>query len=47
MVELLKAVETGAHTQHSASVVAGTILKERYIDPRNGTNLVVADFDVF
>jgi hypothetical protein len=33
MVGLLASVETGQHTQHSASMVAGTILKEKYIDP--------------
>ena len=33
MVDLLAAVETGQHTQHSASMMAGTILKEKYIDP--------------
>ena len=33
MVKLLALVETGKHTQHSASMIAGTILKERYIDP--------------
>lgn len=33
MVSLIAAVEQGSHTQHSASVAAGTLLKERYIDP--------------
>lgn len=33
MVNLIASIESGVHTQHSASVVAGTLLKERYIDP--------------